>query len=149
MGRAVVGNELQRIWDDKRYRATLKCNNIQWRRVVRFETFSFGSLQIDGDVYDHDVVIDGGKVRKRKKKPSKKFREQYGHTPLSAEEEIPWSCRRLVVGTGAYGRLPVMDDVKLEAERRKVELVLLPTTEAIEALKRATKNTNAILHVTC
>jgi hypothetical protein len=116
---------------------------------MRFEAFSFGSLQIDGVAYEHDVVIDGGKIRRRKKKPSKKFRERYGHTPLSAKEEIPWNCRRLVVGTGAYGRLPVMEEVKLEAERRKVELVLLPTTEAIEALRRATRDTNAILHVTC
>ena len=116
---------------------------------MRFDAFSFGSLQIDDVTYDHDVVIDGGEVRKRKKRPSKKFRDEYGHTPLSAKEEIPWKCRRLVVGTGAYGRLPVMDDVKLEAERRKVELVVLPTTEAIETLKRATKETNAVLHVTC
>jgi hypothetical protein len=42
-----------------------------------------------------------------------------------------------------------MEDVKLEAERRKVELIVLPTAEAIEALKRDTKDTNAILHVTC
>jgi hypothetical protein len=116
---------------------------------MQFEAFSFGSLQIDDVVYDHDVVIDGGEIRTRKKRPSKKFREQYGHTPLSAEEEIPWKCKRLVVGTGAHGRLPVMDAVKLEAQRRKVELVLLPTAEAIEALKRATKDTNVILHVTC
>lgn len=95
------------------------------------------------------MTTDGGEVRKRKKKPSKRFREQYGRTPLSTEEEIPWKCRRLVLGTGAYGRLPVMEDVKLEAERRKVELLLLPTTEAIEALRQATKDTNAILHVTC
>lgn len=52
-------------------------------------------------------------------------------------------------GNGAYGRLPVMEDVKLEAERHKVELLLLPTAEAIDALKSATKDTNAILHVTC
>lgn len=43
---------------------------------MRFEAFSFGSLQIDGDLYEHDVVIDGGEVRKRKKKPSKKFRDE-------------------------------------------------------------------------
>ncbi len=42
-----------------------------------------------------------------KRKPSKKFREDFGHTPLSVEEEIPWKCRQLVIGTGAYGRLPV------------------------------------------
>jgi len=64
---------------------------------MRFNTFSFGSLQIDDITYDHDVVIDRGDVRKRKKRPSKKFRDEYGHTPLSAEEETPWKCRRLVL----------------------------------------------------
>jgi hypothetical protein len=67
---------------------------------MRFEKFSFGSIRIDGVTYEHDVVIEGGKVRKRKKKPSKKFREVFGHTPLSVEEKIPWKCRRLVIGTG-------------------------------------------------
>src|SRR6266496_671390 len=56
----------------------------------RFEAFSFGSIRINGVTYEHDVLIDRGQVRKRKKKPSKKFREAFGHTPLSAEEEIPW-----------------------------------------------------------
>jgi hypothetical protein len=41
---------------------------------MRFDAFSFGSLRIDGVTYDHDVVIDRGEVRKRKKKPSKRFR---------------------------------------------------------------------------
>jgi hypothetical protein len=50
-------------------------------------------------------------MRSRKKKASKKFRDAFGHTPLSAEERIPWKRRQLVVGTGAYGRLPVMKDV--------------------------------------
>ena len=54
----------------------------------RFEAFSFGSIRIDGVTYEHDVVIDRGEVRKRKKKPSKKFREAFGHTPLSAEERF-------------------------------------------------------------
>jgi hypothetical protein len=56
---------------------------------MRFEVFSFGSIRIDGVTYEHDVVIDQGRVRKRKKKPSKKFRDEFGHTPLSAEDEIP------------------------------------------------------------
>ena len=42
---------------------------------MRFEEFSFGSIRIDGVSYDHDVVIDRGEVRKRKKKASKKFRK--------------------------------------------------------------------------
>jgi hypothetical protein len=115
---------------------------------MQFESFCFGSIQIDGITYENDVVIDRGEVRKREKKPSKKFRDVFGHTPLSIEEQIPWSCRRLVIGTGT-GALPVMDQVKREAQRRKVELVIVPTARAIELLKGQSPDTNAILHVTC
>jgi hypothetical protein len=116
---------------------------------MRFEEFSFGSIRIDGVIYEHDVVIDRGEVQKRKKKASKQFRETFGHTPLSGEENIPWKCRRLVIGTGVNGALPVMDEVKLEAERRKIELLILPTAQAIELLKKKPEETNAVLHVTC
>jgi hypothetical protein len=71
--------------------------------AIRFAKFSFASIRIDGSTYERDVIIDRGEIRKRKKKPSKKFREQFGHTPLSIEEKIPWKCQRLVVGTGANG----------------------------------------------
>jgi hypothetical protein len=115
---------------------------------MRFQSFSFGSIQIDGVTYEHDVVIDRGEVRKRKKKRSQKFRDAFGHTPLSIEEEIPWKCDRLVIGTGT-GALPVMDEVKREARRRKVELVIVPTVRAIGLLNQQSPETNAILHVTC
>ena len=118
------------------------------RLAMKFRHFSFGQIRIDGIEYGYDVMIDRGKICKRKKKPSQKFRDSFGHTPLSLEEEIPWKCRRLVVGTGT-GALPVMDEVRREAERRKVELIILPTEEAIELLKGRAENTNAILHVTC
>ena len=115
---------------------------------MRFEKFSFGAIRIDGVTYEHDVVIDRGKVEKRKKKPSKKFRDRFGHTPLSVKEKIPWKCSRLVIGTGT-GALPVMKDVKQEAKRRKIKLLILPTAQAIKALKKNPDETNAILHVTC
>jgi hypothetical protein len=115
---------------------------------MRVKSFSFGSISIDGATYTHDVVIDRGHVRKRKKKPPKKFRDAYGHTPLSIEEDIPWKCQRLVIGTGTGG-LPVMDQVKHEARRRHIELVILPTSEAIAELSKRPHEVNAILHVTC
>src|SRR5213593_3883147 len=116
---------------------------------MRIERFAFGSIQIDGSTYEHDVIIDRGEIRKRKKNPSKKFQEEFDHTPLSAEEMIPWKCRQLVIGTGAYGKLPVMQEVRDEAERKKIKLLVLPTIEAIELLNQNPKDTNAILHVTC
>jgi hypothetical protein len=116
---------------------------------MQFENSSFGSIRIDGNEYAHDVLIDLDEIRKRKKKASKKFREEFGHTPLSIEEEIPWKCSQLLIGTGAYGRLPVMQEVRDKAKRRKIKLLILPTSEAIEVLNRKPRDTNAILHVTC
>jgi hypothetical protein len=115
---------------------------------MRFEAFSFGTIRIDGVTYDHDVLVDRGEVHKRKKKASKKFRENFGHTPLSTEERIPWKCHCLVIGTG-MGALPVMDEVKQEARRRHVKLRILPTAQAIQLLNATGRDTNAILHVTC
>jgi len=124
-----------------RKRSQLRDQNLcQFRQI--------GSIRIDGTTYEHDVVIDRGQVRKRKKKPSKKFRDKFGHTPISTEEKLPWKCRRLVIGTGT-GALPVMDEVKQEAKRRKIKLVILPTKKAIQELKKEPSETNAILHVTC
>jgi hypothetical protein len=115
---------------------------------MRFEAFSFGSICIDGTTYGYDVVIDRGRIRKRKKKPSKRFRDRFGHTPLSIKEEIPWKCRWLVIGTGT-GALPVMEEVNREARRRKIKLQILPTAEAIKILEERPEGTNAMLHLTC
>jgi len=111
---------------------------------------SFGRLDIDGKAFDHDVIVDGRRVRKRKKGPSKPYRDRYGHTPLSIHEAIPWSGKRLVIGTGASGQLPVMDEVYEEARRRGVEIVARPTAEACRLLAGSNEETvAAILHVTC
>ena len=115
---------------------------------MRFEDFSFGSIRIDGVTYNYDLVIDRGEIRKRKKKPSKEFSAAFGHTPLSVGEKIPWKCRRLVIGTGG-GALPVMPEVRREAKRRKVKLLIVPTVEAIKTLQDKPADSNAILHVTC
>src|SRR5207253_11492720 len=95
----------------------------------------FGEIEVEGKRYTHDVVIDGGEVRKRKKGPSKQFREEFGHTPLSAGEEIPWGGKRVIVGTGAHGALPVMDEVLAEAKRRRVDVIAAPTLEVCQLLE--------------
>ena len=117
---------------------------------MRAKLISFGILDIDGRRHERDVVIDRGRIARRDKKASKPLRDRYGHTPLSLLEPIPWRCRRLIIGTGAEGGLPIAPDVLAEARRRGVELVALPTDEACALLADADPaTTNAILHVTC
>lgn len=117
---------------------------------MKTRLLGFGSIEVDGRGYKHDIVIEGGRVRKRKKTPSKPYRSQFGHTPLSADEELPWGGSQLIIGTGAYGSLPVMPDVVEEADRRGVRLTAIPTPDAcrlIATLDR--REVHAVLHVTC
>ena len=51
---------------------------------MKFQQFSFGQIRIDGIEYGYDVVIDRGEIRERREKPSKKFRDGFGHTPSLA-----------------------------------------------------------------
>jgi hypothetical protein len=118
--------------------------------MTKARLVAFGLLELDGQTYDYDVLIERGRVSRRRKKASKPQRDQYGHTPLTTAEPLPWHCRRLIIGTGAEGRLPVAPDVIVEARRRGVELLMLPTAEACARLSAAdVDETAAVLHITC
>ena len=111
------------------------------------KNLSFGSITIDGETFVKDMIIDNGSIKKRKKAESKKYIDRFGHTPLSSEENIPWNCKRLIVGTGHNSRLPVMDKVCDIAVSKRVELVIMSTPEAIKHINDP--HTNLILHLTC
>ena len=115
---------------------------------MRMQTF--GEIEVEGERYDYDLVIEQGGVRKRIKKPSKAYRARFGHTPLSAEEAIPWHGKTLFVGTDMYGKLPIMPELYDAAEKKGIEVVARPTPELCSMLQEfKAKDVNAILHVTC
>lgn len=114
-------------------------------RLVRF-----GVVEIDGQTFEHDVVIEHGQVRERDKRPSRRYRGKFGHTPLSKAEDLPWNCDQLIIGTGMESAVPILRGVKAEAKRRKVSMVVLPTDQAcrlIDSLE--SEQVCAVLHVTC
>ena len=85
---------------------------------MKVKELSFGAINIDGKNYFKDIVIHKGKIKKRKKKESKRFRSQFGHTPLSVLENIPWDAKKLIIGTGHSAALPVMEEVKKKLKRK-------------------------------
>lgn len=111
---------------------------------------AFGTIIVDGEEYDHDVIIEDGKVRARDKGPSRHVKSSHGHTPLSSREDIPWSASKLVIGSGYSGSRPVLPEIEQEAKKHDVELAVMPTAQAVETLNAADEErVNAILHVTC
>jgi len=121
----------------------------RWQSM-HIDKYKFGEIMVDGVRYEHDLVISGGEIRKRRKGPSKARKKEFGHTPLTTAEKIPWDARQLWIGTGAYGKLPVAEDVREEARRRGVEMVIRETPEIVKMINDDLHaDVNLILHVTC
>ncbi len=77
---------------------------------MRIDNFSFGSIQIDGRTYAHDVIIDRGQIRKRRKGASKRHRESYGHTvSMASSGRKAHSQTRL---TSMFSRLPLRPPIR-------------------------------------
>jgi len=116
---------------------------------VRFTGYSFGSVRVDDVTYHHDPIIDRGNIRKRKKAASKRLRGAYGHTPLSIGEDVPWRCRRLVIGTGAGGATAGDEGGPRRGPPSQSRPCHPAHGRGDRRAGRAVKGTNAILHVTC
>lgn len=117
---------------------------------MKAELVEFGVLELQGRRYTSDVVIEGGRIGKRHKGRSKPLRDRFGHTPLSVAEDIPWGGRRLIIGTGADGALPITPEVEAEARRRGIRIEAMPTRDACHRLAGIrSRDVYAVLHVTC
>jgi hypothetical protein len=110
----------------------------------------FGKIIVDDNEYSKDIVINKGKIEKRKKKASKEFKEKGGHTPLTDKEEIPWKCKTLLIGTGFDGALPIDEKVHKKASKKGVELKIMKTEELINHINglENMEGINAIIHIT-
>ena len=117
----------------------------------KVEKTKFGSITIDGEKYEHDVIIRlSGQVAKRKKKLSK---ELFGTSHIISLPEAEYvyedGAKLIVVGTGQSG----MADLSPEAAgffcEKGCAVQLLPTPEALECWNHAEGKAIGLFHVTC
>jgi hypothetical protein len=117
----------------------------------RIDRTEFGSITIEGDVLDHDVVIRlNGKVKKRKKELSKAV---YGtsHT-ISLDEArhvYQEGAEKLIIGAGQYGNVVLSDEATIYFEGKRCQVKLLPTPEAIRIWNKVDGAVIGLFHVTC
>lgn len=109
------------------------------------EGYEFGRVTIDGREETRDVIV----------LPQRVVREWWrrdGHGLVLEDldavlDELP---ERLVVGTGAYGRLRTDADALEALRARGVDVEVLPTAEAVERYAELDpQRTAAALHLTC
>ena len=117
----------------------------------KIDSTVFGSITIEHEAYEHDVVIRlDGTVVKRKKKLSK---EIYGrsHKISLPEAEFVYEedARRLIIGSGQEGMVELSDEASQYFKKKSCQVLLFPTPEAIKAWNKAEGGTIGLFHVTC
>jgi hypothetical protein len=111
----------------------------------------FGSITIEGEKYENDVLIRlDGEVKKRKKKLSKAI---YGTSHVISLDEAKYifeeGTDRLIIGTGQTGMVKLSDEAAEFFGKNKCQVKMLPTPDAIQIWNEAKGETIALFHVTC
>jgi hypothetical protein len=116
--------------------------------TMHLDTYDFGRLVIDGREVRSDVLLRPGVVRDR-------WWRREGHV-LHVEDLDPIleeGPDRLVVGTGAYGRMRPDEELEARLAARGVALEVLPTAAAVERVNELLDlgdvHWAAALHLTC
>lgn len=111
----------------------------------------FGSIEVDDEVYHHDIIIRlDGAILKRKKKLSKR---KYGPSHKISLQEMEFvyedGASSLVVGTGQYGRVRLSPEAEAYLQDHKCKVLMAPTQEAIDVWNSSDPRSIGLFHVTC
>ena len=119
--------------------------------MAKVNSFNFGSIVIDGKQYAYDVVIrPDGTVKERE--ASKTMFGSHDIRKGEVEELSKTKPEAIIVGTGTSGMATVSRDAQSYAREVKLNLVVLPSSEAIEKLNQLVdegKRVAALIHITC
>lgn len=115
------------------------------------DTTSFGSITIEGIVFDHDVFINlKGEVNKRKKKLSKKY---YGTSHIISLEETKHiyqeGTEKILIGSGQKGMVRLSDEASEFFDQKNCNVIIIPTGAAIERWNNETGSVIGLFHLTC
>jgi hypothetical protein len=113
--------------------------------VARIESYGFGHVTVDGEEHTRDVIVLPDRVVGNWWR-----RDGHGLVLEDLEDVLDELPERLILGTGAYGRLQPGREAIEGLRGRGIEVEVLPTDEAVRrygALNPA--RTAAALHLTC
>jgi hypothetical protein len=116
----------------------------------RIDETQFGSVTIDGNVFEHDVLIRlGGKVEKRKKLSKAVYGTSHTISLAEARHVHQKGAGRLLIGAGQQGRVRLSEEAAALFKRRRCQVELLPTPAMIPVWNRAKGAVIGLIHVTC
>jgi hypothetical protein len=111
----------------------------------------FGSITIEGNVFEHDVIIRrDGEVYKRKKRLSKAIYGTSHRISLDEARQVyEEGVKRLIIGTGQYDNVRLSDEAADYFAHKHWRVDLLATPKAIHTWNKAKGRVIGLFHVTC
>ena len=114
---------------------------------MKIKSYSFGRIEINDKVYRNDVIVYPDRVK------SNWWRIEGHKLHIEDLKEIlEFKPEIIVVGTGAYGFMKVLDETKRELESRGIKLIIEKTSDACISFNKLLsqgKRVVAALHLTC
>jgi hypothetical protein len=113
--------------------------------MPQLEGYGFGRVTIDGREETSDVIVLPERVVRG-------WWRKEGHALVleDLEEVLDELPQRLLVGTGAYGRMRPAAGTLEELRARGIDVEVLPTGEAVQRYGQLDpRKTAAALHLTC
>ena len=113
---------------------------------MKIDSYSFGSLVVDGKMYTSDVIIYPGRVD-----PS--WWRKEGHLLQIADlaDALNAKPQILIVGTGYSGMMVVSKETEYRIRSRGIDIYVATTGKAVELFNtmQGKKTMIAALHLTC
>ena len=111
--------------------------------------YKFGSIIVDGNEYTHDVEV---RAHTEQVLPWERIK---GHIVdlADVEKSLDQNPDLIIIGDGHSSVAEITDKAKKEMERRKIELIIKPTAEAVEKfneeMAKKEKRVIGLFHLTC
>ncbi len=111
------------------------------------DTYSFGSIVIDGEHYSKDIIIfPDGRLQPN-------WRRKSGHTLCIDDitELVDSEPESIIAGTGSPGLMKPDHDVCEFLQRKGITFTAVPSVEAVKLFNSShnKKRTGACFHLTC
>ncbi|MEF8832247.1 MAG: MTH938/NDUFAF3 family protein [Candidatus Thermoplasmatota archaeon] len=123
--------------------------------MLKIEETDFGEITLNGETYDHDIVIFPNEIIERKKWITK---EKHGTSHKFTRDEMEEylnevdksNIDRVVIGTGQYGKLGLLSESKEHLDQHDIEYSERKTSDLVGQIEDHFRNrTVFIIHVTC
>ena len=115
----------------------------------KIESFSFGTIVVDGKKYHRDIILCPDGIVKQRKGGIWRFGS---HSFKKEEIEELKGAEIAVIGLGTSSKARLSEAARDYAQESSLELLLLPSHEAVSKLNQLIdegKRAAALFHITC